>query len=250
VIKNADTSDDMQQDAIDCTTSALKSSAPPANVCARIATRASTHARSQAHNPKISERKALIKNADMSDDKQQDTIDCATSALKSRAPPANTRARIDTRVARRPQTLTICTCNINSLRYKCDKLLNELLLPNNIDICLLQKTKLDTTTPSPSIPGYVLVRRDRTANGGGVGIVIRDTIKHMAMGMTTHLEEQLQHECRWTVDVLSSPSQCTDPHRRTTAPGSLHSRQNNSSRICTSTFQASTLRVIFSSVAT
>jgi hypothetical protein len=31
---------------------------------------------------KMSERKAVIKNADMSDDMQQDAIDCATSALE------------------------------------------------------------------------------------------------------------------------------------------------------------------------
>jgi exonuclease III len=74
------------------------------------------------------------------------------------------------------------------MRYKCDKLLNELLLPHNIDICLLQETKMDAAIPSPSIPGYVLLRRDRTANGGGVGIVVRDTIKHMALSMSTHLE--------------------------------------------------------------
>ena len=30
----------------------------------------------------MSERKAVIKNADMSDDMQQDAIDCATSALE------------------------------------------------------------------------------------------------------------------------------------------------------------------------
>ena len=41
---------------------------------------ASTHA--AAPKPTMSERKAVIKNADMSEDMQQDAIDCATQALE------------------------------------------------------------------------------------------------------------------------------------------------------------------------
>lgn len=38
--------------------------------------------RSNRNSPKMTDRKAVIKNADMSEEMQQDAVDCATAALE------------------------------------------------------------------------------------------------------------------------------------------------------------------------
>ena len=71
----------------------------------------------------------------------------------------------------------IATLNINSIRNKFDQL--KLSIIGNIDILVITETKLDDTflTANFMIDGFSKpYRRDRTANGGGVLIYVRDDI--------------------------------------------------------------------------
>ena len=53
--------------------------------------------------------------------------------------------------------------------------LQHSMLNNNIDIAVVTETKLSDSIPSSlvSVPGYTIIRRDRDAAGGGVGIWAR-----------------------------------------------------------------------------
>nr|KAG5710756.1 hypothetical protein BaRGS_035158 [Batillaria attramentaria] len=81
VIKNADMAEDMQQDAVDSATHALEKFNIEKDIAASIKKEFD-----KKYNPTwhciMSERKAVIKNADMAEDMQQDAVDCATQALE------------------------------------------------------------------------------------------------------------------------------------------------------------------------
>ena len=67
--------------------------------------------------------------------------------------------------------------NINSIRYKFDTLKD--MVSGKIDILLLSETKIDDSFPTAQfmIPGYsVPYRHDRTKNGGGIMLYVRDDI--------------------------------------------------------------------------
>ena len=71
----------------------------------------------------------------------------------------------------------IAHLNINSVRNKFELLVD--IIKNNIDILLISETKLDESFPSSAfcIPGFSLpYRRDRSINGGGILIYVRNDI--------------------------------------------------------------------------
>ena len=75
--------------------------------------------------------------------------------------------------------LVLAQLNINSLRYKFDSL--KCLVKDKIDLLVVTETKLDESFPSTqfSIDGFSKpVRLDRTSQGGGIIIFIRENISH------------------------------------------------------------------------
>ena len=48
---------------------------------------------------------------------------------------------------------------------------------SDIDVCLIQESKLEKGSPDPKIKGYVTMRDDRKTHGGGLVAFVRDTIK-------------------------------------------------------------------------
>ena len=71
----------------------------------------------------------------------------------------------------------VATLNINSIRNKFDQL--KLAVINNIDVLVITETKLDETfsTANFMIDGFSKpYRRDRTINGGGILIYVRENI--------------------------------------------------------------------------
>ena len=75
--------------------------------------------------------------------------------------------------------ITIASLNINGLRGHFDEL--QLFLENSgIHILALNETKLDPQYPKEltAIAGYQQERLDRTCNGGGVSLYIRDSVKY------------------------------------------------------------------------
>ena len=75
--------------------------------------------------------------------------------------------------------MAIASLNVNSLRSHLDEV--QLLINNlGIHILALNETKLDPNYPKEltSVAGYQQERLDRTCNGGGVSIYIRDSIKY------------------------------------------------------------------------
>ena len=59
--------------------------------------------------------------------------------------------------------LRVLQLNINGLRNKTSEL-SCILAEYQIDVALIQETKLDQITRDPSIPGYSMVRKDRDSN--------------------------------------------------------------------------------------
>ncbi|VDP20049.1 unnamed protein product [Schistosoma margrebowiei] len=90
LISNADMSDDMQREAVNCASRALEKSSIEKDIAAFIKKEFD-----KKYNPTwhcivgrnfgrimMSEHKAVVKNADMSDDMQQEAVDCAAQALE------------------------------------------------------------------------------------------------------------------------------------------------------------------------
>ena len=75
--------------------------------------------------------------------------------------------------------MAVASLNINGLRSHLDEV--QLLIRDlGIQILALNETKLDLEFPKEltSVAGYQQERLDRTCNGGGVSIHIRDSIKY------------------------------------------------------------------------
>ena len=75
--------------------------------------------------------------------------------------------------------MAVASLNVNGLRSHLDEV--QLLINNlGIHILALNETKLDPNYPKEltSIAGYQQERLERTSNGGGVSIYIRDSIKY------------------------------------------------------------------------
>ena len=74
------------------------------------------------------------------------------------------------------QRLIFATLNLNSIRYKFEEL--KLLVLDNIDVLVVNETKLDSTFPVNQfkITGFNMYRIDRTDSGGGTIIYVRDDI--------------------------------------------------------------------------
>jgi hypothetical protein len=66
---------------------------------------------------------------------------------------------------------------VNAIRNKIP-LVSNFVSENNLDVLCLSETKVDPSISILSIPGYVLYRKDRTNNGGGVAILIKDEFTH------------------------------------------------------------------------
>ena len=73
--------------------------------------------------------------------------------------------------------IVLATLNINSIRNKFSSLAE--IVSNNIDVLVIQETKLDATFPEGQflIPGFKKpFRRDRDKHGGGILIYVRNDI--------------------------------------------------------------------------
>ncbi|MCP5009970.1 MAG: hypothetical protein GY942_08345, partial [Aestuariibacter sp.] len=70
-----------------------------------------------------------------------------------------------------PGHLSIYSANCNSLLSKLHEL-RAVVETNNVDVFLLQETKLDASVTDGElrIPGYSLIRRDRNRSGGGLAV--------------------------------------------------------------------------------
>ena len=73
--------------------------------------------------------------------------------------------------------LTVGSLNINSIRYKFEQL--KLVIEDNIDILIIQETKIDETFPNGQflLDGFLPpFRKDRNAQGGGILVYIKEHI--------------------------------------------------------------------------
>ena len=73
--------------------------------------------------------------------------------------------------------IVLATLNINSIRNKFSSLCE--IVSNNIDILVIQETKIDATFPTGQflMPGYKKpYRKDRNIHGGGILVYVRDDI--------------------------------------------------------------------------
>jgi len=112
--------------------------------------------------------------------------------------------------------LIVASLNINSIRYKFDQL--KFLIKDNIDILVLQETKIDNTFPENNffIEGFSQpFRRDRTSMGGGILVYIRENIPAKVLGVTEKIEcifIELSLKCnKWLLCCTYNPNgQCRD----------------------------------------
>ena len=80
-----------------------------------------------------------------------------------------------------PSKIKILSLNINSLKNAKQELVSAILTEGNIDILVACETKLDSSILTSELnlpPSYSIYRKDRTADGGGVLIAIKNTIAH------------------------------------------------------------------------
>ena len=87
--------------------------------------------------------------------------------------------KLVSQVAPKDEGLRIASLNVRSLYGKLDEI--KLLIGTYLlDILCLNETFLDTSISDSEIDinNYCIVRKDRTRNGGGVAIYIRDSLTH------------------------------------------------------------------------
>jgi len=103
--------------------------------------------------------------------------------------------------ATKETTLKILQLNTDSILSKIEEL-KEFIKKNNIDIFLIQETKLVRNDKTPKIPGFTIERRDRLQQkgkekdrGGGLITGIRKTIPYKSVdklnlrGIGDHITE-------------------------------------------------------------
>lgn len=78
--------------------------------------------------------------------------------------------------------IKLMSWNANSIKNKLNELIYYIKI-NQLDVIGINETKLDSQY-SMKIPGYIVYRSDRTANGGGVAMIIRKDIKHHVKPLT------------------------------------------------------------------
>ena len=115
-----------------------------------------------------------------------------------------------------PSKILIGQLNINSIRHKFDMLAD--IISGKIDIFLITETKIDESFPTNqfTVPGYTPpFRRDRTVNGGGLLLYIREDIPSKLLtsfecedDFETILVEINLHKVKWLIGV------CYSPHKR------------------------------------
>ena len=78
----------------------------------------------------------------------------------------------------------LANLNINSIRNKFSSL--QELVSNNIDVLIIEETKLDDTFPEGcfTIPGYKNpFRKDRDVHGGGIMVFVKEDIPSRKFNM-------------------------------------------------------------------
>ena len=77
------------------------------------------------------------------------------------------------------KSLCIMQWNADHLKSKLPELKVQ-LEANDVDVCMIQESKLKPTDSLPKLPGYVSIRHDRKGGmqGGGLVCLIKDTINH------------------------------------------------------------------------
>ena len=87
--------------------------------------------------------------------------------------------------------LSIVQWNAWGIKHKLDEL-EEFLNRHEIDVCLIQETKLrGSKDRPPMIPGYQIIRSDRVgANGGGLATIVKKNISCEEVKKKTRKEEQ------------------------------------------------------------
>ena len=88
-----------------------------------------------------------------------------------------------------PSTLRVLHLNIRGLVNKQDEL-HKLLVNSNVDIVLLCEIWLNSYNVSRvALPSYNFVYKNRTSKkGGGVGILIKDQLKHRILDINSSIE--------------------------------------------------------------
>ena len=79
--------------------------------------------------------------------------------------------------------LRLLHVNINGLACKA-KELEECLRDKKVDVVEINETKLNPATDL-EIAGYHIYRRDRPTQGGGVAILVKDTLDHTVVNTST-----------------------------------------------------------------
>jgi ribonuclease HI len=87
--------------------------------------------------------------------------------------------------------IKIVQWNCDFLQTKVDEL-SEYLRDGDVDVAILQETKLGINDPTPRIEGYVAVRKDRKGSG---------TVHRRGGGLITYLKKDIPH---WTEDIPTS----------------------------------------------
>lgn len=88
------------------------------------------------------------------------------------------------------ESLNIVTWNARGIRHKSQELF-EFLIQNNVHICLVTETWLNCSI-TLNHRGYYIYRNDRETRGGGVAIIIKNSIRHELLPVcNTHIIENI-----------------------------------------------------------
>ena len=111
--------------------------------------------------------------------------------------------------------MVVASININSIRYKFEEL--KLIIKDNVDILIIQETKVDNTFPVSKflIDGFNSpYRRDRTSLGGGLMVFIREHIPAKKLKISQQIEgifiELNMKGNKWLLSCIYNPNgQCS-----------------------------------------
>ena len=85
------------------------------------------------------------------------------------------------------KNLRIMQWNADHMKSKLPELKTQ-LRTHDVDICMIQETKLGPTDTLPKIPGYTVIRHDRKGGikGGGLVCLLKETISHAITITASH----------------------------------------------------------------
>lgn len=104
--------------------------------------------------------------------------------------------------------LVILQLNCNGLRFKIHEVIH-FMTSNNISIAAIQETKLNQNVVNLSVPGYDIVRQDRSHNnGGGLAFIVQEDVQYYCCNLPNPPSTDVTIEQQGITVIMGTDRMC------------------------------------------